>query len=349
MVESFSAGNRRIGPGQPAYVIAEMSANHAGSLARANDIVRAAADAGADAVKIQTYTPDTMTIDCDRPEFVLQDGNWAGQTLYDLYEDAHTPLDWHEPLKNEAEQAGIDFFSTAYEETSADFLQDLNVDLFKIASFEATHIPLIEHVASFGKPIILSTGLASLGEIEDAVQAIRQNGNPPFALLACTSAYPAPPEEMHLERIPHLRDTFQVPTGLSDHSMGTASAVASVGMGGCIIEKHFCLSRDIDNPDSDFSMEPDEFQHMVDQVRTVESARGSVQYGVYDSEQTNESLRRSLFVVEEMKEGDVFSRQNLRVIRPAHGLPPKHLGDVIGKTSRSAIAQGTPLSWQHIR
>jgi len=348
MVESFSAGKRQIGPQHPPYVIAEMSANHAGSLERARDIVHAAAESGADAVKIQTYTPDTMTIDCDRKEFQLTEGTWEGRTLYDLYEEAHTPWEWHGPLKDEAEKAGVDFLSTAYEVTSADFLHELGVEVFKIASFECTHIPLLRHVASLDRPIILSTGMATLGEIEEAVETIRGAGDPPLCLLACTSAYPAPPGEMHLKRIPHLADTFDVPVGLSDHSLGPAAATASIALGASVIEKHFCISRDVENPDASFSMEPDEFETMVDQIRTVDRARGSITYGRTSSEESNRPLRRSIFAIQTISPGDVLTEDNIDVIRPGHGLEPKHYPALLGAEAMKEIRRGTPLGWSMV-
>lgn len=330
------------------YVIAEMSANHAGSISRAKEIIYAAKEAGADCIKIQTYTPDTMTLDCDNEYFKITEGTWKGENLYNLYQKAFTPWEWQGELKEEAEKAGIDFLSTPFDKTSVDFLESIGFEFYKIASFELVDIPLIEYVASKGKPIIMSTGMGTLGEIEEAVNAIRRQGNNQIALLKCSSAYPAITDDMNLKTMVNLRETFEVPIGLSDHSMGSLGAVTAVAMGAQIIEKHFCLSREIENPDASFSMEPKEFASMVNDIRTVEKAIGKVCYGVSKQEQNNLAFRRSIFVAKDIKKGERFTEENVRVIRPGDGLSPKFYKDVIGKISSKDIKKGTPLSFSMI-
>ena len=271
-------GNREIGGNAPAYIIAEMSANHAGSIKNAKKIIHAAKAAGADCIKIQTYTADTLTIDCDKPYFQVGAGTWDGENLYKLYEKAFTPWEWQAELKKEAESIGLDFFSTPFDKSSVDFLEEMGIGFYKIASFEIVDIPLIKYVASKGKPIIMSTGMASLAEIEDAVNAMKSQGNNQLALLRCASAYPAITDEMNLMTMKNMAEVFDVPVGLSDHSMGSVGAVTAVAMGAKIIEKHFCLDRAIENPDSSFSMNPEEFSQMVKDVRQAEKAIGKVRY-----------------------------------------------------------------------
>ena len=287
---------RIIGDGHPAYIIAEMSANHAGSLERALELIHVAKDAGADCVKIQTYTADTMTIDCHNEYFQIEKGTWEGENLYGLYQKAYTPWEWQEQLRDEAAKVGIDFLSTPFDPRSVDFLEDLGVHFYKIASFELVDIPLLEYVAAKNKPIIMSTGMGTLEEIQEAVDAIYSTGNRQLALMKCSSAYPAKPEEMNLRTMQDLKERFGVPVGLSDHSMGAFSAATAVAMGANLIEKHFCISRAVKNPDSSFSMEPQEFREMVEQVREVEKAMGSVQYGVSRQEESNACFRRSQFL-----------------------------------------------------
>lgn len=330
------------------YIIAEMSANHAGSLSRAKEIIHAAKKSGADCIKIQTYTPDTMTIDCDNKYFQITEGTWKGENLYKLYQKAYTPWEWQAELKEEAQKVGLDFLSTPFDKTSVDFLESIGMLFYKIASFELVDIPLIEYVASKGKPIIMSTGMGTLGEIEDAVNAIRRQGNNQIALLKCSSAYPAISDDMNLKTMVNMAETFGVPVGLSDHSMGSLGAVAAVAMGAQIIEKHFCLSRDIENPDSSFSMEPKEFAAMVNDIRAVERAIGKVSYGVSEQEKNNVAFRRSIFVVKDVKKGEIFTQENIRVIRPSNGLAPKYYDDVIGKVSSQDIKRGTPLNFNMI-
>lgn len=340
--------DRFIGEGHPTYIIAEMSANHAGRLEHAKEIIHAAKEAGADCIKIQTYTPDTLTIDCHNQYFEIEDGTWKGENLYTLYQKAYTPWEWQEELKNEATKLGIDFFSTPFDKTSVDFLESIGVEFYKIASFELIDIPLIEYVASKGKPIIMSTGMGTLGEIEEAVNTIRKQGNNQVALLKCSSAYPAITSEMNLKTMENMRDTFKVPVGLSDHSMGSLGAVAAVVMGAAIIEKHFCISRDIENPDSSFSMNVEEFTSMVKDIRMAEKAIGSVQYGITKQEKDNVKFRKSIFATKDIKAGEVLSPNNIKVIRPGYGIHPKHFNDLIGKYARKDIKRGTPLQFDLI-
>lgn len=341
--------NRIIGAGHPAYIIAEMSANHAGSLTRAKEIIHAAKEAGADCLKIQTYTPDTITIDCDNPYFQIGDGTWSGENLYSLYGKAYTPWDWQPILKEEADKVGIDFLSTPFDNTAVDFLEEMGIDFYKIASFEMVDLPLISYVASKGKPIIMSTGMATLDEIEEAVQAIYNTGNRQLALMKCSSAYPADPAQMNLRTIADMKERFCVPVGLSDHSMGSFSAATSVALGGCLIEKHFCLGREIENPDSSFSMTPDEFRAMVQDVRKVEAAMGQTFYGPMEHERTNLVFRRSIFVVQDIRAGEALTKDNIRVIRPAAGLKPKYYEEVLGKCATHDLKRGTPLAWDDLK
>lgn len=339
---------RRIGPGYPTYIVAEMSANHNQSLDEAVAIVRAAKEAGADAVKIQTYTADTLTIDSDSQYFQIQGGLWGGQTLYRLYESAYLPWEWHGQLKKVAEEIGIPLFSTPQGPTAVDFLEKLGVPVYKIASFEIVDIPLVQHIARTGKPIVMSTGMASLAEIDEAVTAVRKEGNDQLVLLHCVSAYPAPPEEMNLRTIPNLAEAFGVAAGLSDHTLGTAAAVGAVALGACLIEKHFVLSRDKGGPDSSFSAEPRELRELVENVRTVEKALGTVRYGATKGEAANIVFRRSLFTVADIKKGELLTERNVRSIRPGHGLAPKHLNDVLGRQAARDIPRGSPLSWNMV-
>lgn len=345
---SIAIGGRRIGPGCPVYVIAEMSANHHHDLSKAETLVLAAKASGADAIKLQTYTADTLTIDSNETPFQLRSGNtWAGQTLHELYSRAYTPWEWQPRLKALAEANGLHWFSTPFDRTAVDFLAKLDPPAYKIASFELVDLPLIEYVAARRRPVILSTGLATIDEVEEAVRVVRRAGAP-LALLRCNSAYPAPPSEMHLRTIPHMAERFGVPVGLSDHTLGSAVALAAVAQGACIIEKHFTLDRSDPGPDSAFSMEPDEFREMVHGIRIVEQALGSVQYEPTPHEQSNRVFRRSLFVVKDVAAGEPFTPENVRSIRPSGGLAPKHLGDVLGRRATVGVKAGTPLSWAHI-
>jgi pseudaminic acid synthase len=346
MTTHIKIGNRSIGPGNPVYCIAEVSANHNQDYAQAVRIIEAAKQAGADAVKLQTYTPDTMTIASDRKEFRIGGGTlWDGRNLHDLYGEAYTPWEWQPGLKKAAEFFGMDLFSTAFDATAVDFLEKMGVPAHKVASFELVDIALIQKMASTGKPLIMSTGMASVEEIEEALRSARGEGATQIALLKCTSAYPAPAEEMNLRTIPEMARRFGVPVGLSDHTMGIAAPVAAVALGACIIEKHLTLSRATPGPDSGFSLEPHEFKAMVEAVRTAEKALGEVHFGLSDKEEASRVFRRSLFVVEDVKRGEMFTAENVRSIRPGYGLHTRHLDQVLGKRAIRDIERGTPLSW----
>lgn len=331
-----------------AYVIAEMSGNHAGSLERAKEIIHAAKESGADCIKIQTYTPDTMTIDCDNEYFHIGNGTWKGENLYHLYEKAYTPWEWQEDLKKEAQKAGIDFLSTPFDRTSVDFLEGLGVEFYKIASFEIGDIPLLKYVASKGKPIIMSTGMSTLSEIDEAVSAIRGAGNDRIVLLRCASAYPAITDEMNLATMKNMGEVFGVPVGLSDHSMGSVGAVTAVALGAKVIEKHFCISRKIKNPDCTFSMEPAEFRQMVDDIRQAEKAIGKIFYGVTQQEKSNVVFKRSIFAVKDIKKGEKITAENVRVIRPGYGMAPKYYEEILGQSALRDIRRGEPLRLEMI-
>lgn len=331
---------------QPTYIIAEMSANHNHDFERAVRLIHAAKDAGADAIKLQTYTPDTITVNSDKPDFKIEGTIWDGRNLYDLYGEAHTPWEWQPKLKAVADDLGIDLFSTPFDFTAVDFLEAMDVPAYKIASFEVVDIPLIRRVAQTGKPMIMSTGMATLAEIDEAVRTAREAGCRQLALLKCTSAYPAPPEEANLRTIPHLAEAFGVVAGLSDHTLGIQVPVAAVALGARIIEKHFTLARSDGGPDSAFSLEPDEFKQMVDAVRITEKALGQVHYGITEKDAGSRSLRRSLYVVKDVKAGEIFTQDNLRSIRPGYGLHTRYLDEVLGKPAAKDIERGTPLSWE---
>ncbi len=347
-MNSITIKTRKITSGLPAYIIAEMSANHAGSLNRAKEIIHAAKEAGADCIKIQTYTADTITIDCHNKYFNIEKGTWEGENLYSLYKKAYTPWEWQAELKEEADKIGIDFFSTPFDNTAVDFLESIGIEFYKIASFELIDLPLIKYVASKGKPMIISTGMASLDEIKEAVDCVHSQNNDQLALLKCSSAYPAITDDMNLATMRVLSETFNVPTGLSDHSKGSIGAVTSVVLGGCIIEKHLCLDRKIKTPDSGFSMEPDEFAAMVRDVRDAEKAIGKVSFGPTQSEMSNYNFRRSIFIVKDVKAGEKITEDNIRSIRPGDGLKPKFYEEVLGKTFAKDLPAGTPLSFDYI-
>lgn len=344
-MDKISVGNRSIGEGCPAYLIAEMSANHAGSLERAKEIIHAAKESGADCIKIQTYTPDTLTIDCSNKYFQVGSGTWEGENLYRLYGKAYTPWEWQADLKTEAEKVGIDFLSTPFDRTSVDFLEELGLQFYKIASFEMIDLPLIEYVASRGKPVIMSTGMGTLEEVREAVEAVRRTGNGQLALLCCSSVYPADPSQMHLSTIQDMKKRFGLPIGLSDHSLGSMSAVTAVALGAKIIEKHFCISREIENPDASFSMTPQEYAAMVKNIRTVEEAIGEPFYGVSSQEESSVVFRRSIFAVQDIAAGERLTPDNVRIIRPGYGLKPKYYRDIIGMKTDRALERGTPLTF----
>lgn len=336
--------NRKIGEGHPTYIIAEMSANHAGKIENAKKIIHAAKESGADCVKIQTYTADTMTIDCDNEYFKISGGLWDGYNLYNLYKEAYTPWEWQAELKAEAQKVGIDFLSTPFDKTSVDFLESIGLEFYKIASYELVDIPLIEYIASKKKPIIMSTGMGTLAEIEEAVLAIKKYHDN-IVLLRCASAYPAITDEMNLKTMRNMKETFGVEVGLSDHSMGSVGAVTAVAMGASVIEKHFCLSRDIKNPDCDFSMEPEEFKNMVSDIRQAEKAIGKITYGTTEQEKNSICFRRSIFVTKDIKAGEKFTEDNIKIIRPGYGLAPKHYNDILNKVSNKHLKKGQPLSF----
>jgi N-acetylneuraminate synthase len=347
MSNAITIAGRRIGADHPVYIIAEMSANHGQKFANAVEIIHAAKEAGADAVKLQTYTPDTMTIDSRKEYFQIGKGTlWEGRNLYELYAEAYTPWDWQPKLKVVADELGLHCFSTPFDDSAVDFLEGMNVPAHKIASFELVDTALLRKVASTGKPVIMSTGMATLAEIDEAVRTLREVGCTQLALLKCTSAYPSPPEEMNLRTIHHLSEAFGVPVGLSDHTLGIAVPVAAVALGACIIEKHFTLRRSDGGPDAAFSLEPAEFKAMVDAVRVAEKALGRVNYEVTEKEAASRVFRRSLFVVKDVKAGEAFTKENVRSIRPGNGLPPKCLSEVLGRHAARDVARGTPLNWE---
>ena len=348
-IKPVKIGNRFIGPGHPVYIVAEISANHGQDYDEAVRLIRAAKDTGADAVKLQTYTPDTMTIDCDDEPFRHGNGSlWAGQTLYQLYKKAYMPWEWQPKLQTVAHDLGMDFFSSAYDTTSVDFLNNIDVPAIKISSFEIVDLPLIEYAASTGRPLIISTGMAVLDEIEAAVAAASRSGCTDLVLLKCTSAYPTAADEMNLKTIPHMAGYFSLPCGLSDHSFGSGCTIAAVALGAIMIERHLTLSRKNGSVDSGFSTEPAEFKVMVEEIRSIEKALGNVSYGVTPSEAQSHKFRRSLFVVKDVKKDGLLNHQKIQSIRPGQGLPPKDIGRVIGRKAKKTLKKGRPLSWDVI-
>lgn len=340
-------GSREVGQNTEPFIIAEMSGNHNQSLDRALEIVEAAAHSGAHALKLQTYTPDTMTIDIKEGHFFISDDRslWKGNSLYDLYQQAYTPWEWHEPIFKRCRELGLICFSTPFDETAVDFLESLQVPCYKIASFENTDIPLIRRVASTGKPVIISTGMAKVGELEESVAAARDAGCKDLILLKCTSTYPASAENSNICTIPHMRALFGCEVGLSDHTMGIGVAVAAVTLGACVIEKHFTLRRADGGVDSTFSLEPLEMASLVRETKQAFEAMGHVRYGSTRAEEGSRVFRRSLYITEDIKPGDVLSGKNLRAIRPGHGLAPKHLDKLLGRTVTKSVKKGTPMSW----
>ena len=339
---------RPIGPEHPPYVIAEMSGNHNGDIGRALALIDAAHAAGADAVKLQTYTADTITLDHDGPGFTVEGGLWHGRRLHELYQEAHTPWDWHPRLFERARERGVTAFSSPFDPTAVAFLQSLDAPAYKVASFEIVDTPLVALMAATGKPLIISTGLASPADIEDAVATARAAGGREIVLLHCTSGYPTPPSQMHLRTLPHLGAAHGTLVGLSDHSMGTAVSVAAVALGACVIEKHFTLARADGGPDAAFSLEPDELARLVADCRAAWEALGSVHYEEVEAEAASRDHRRSLYVVADVARGQPLTAANVRSIRPGHGLPPKHLGEVLGKPARRDLKRGEPLAWDLI-
>ena len=343
-------GEREVGRGARPYLIAEMSGNHNQSIDRAFEIVDAAAAAGADAVKLQTYTADTMTLDVRAPGFVIEDPDslWAGRQLYELYEEAHTPWDWHKPIMERAASHGMHCFSTPFDDTAVDFLEECGVPAYKIASFEVTDIPLIEKVARTGKPMIISTGMATMGEIDEAIRAARGQGNDQIVILKCTSTYPATPQNTNIVTIPAMRESFGVEVGLSDHTMGCGVSVASVAMGAVLIEKHFTLARADGGVDSAFSLEPDEFKMLRVETERAWQSIGKVTFGGTKAEEKSRAYRRSLYVSRDIAAGEPLTADNMRIVRPGFGLPPKFYDQMLGKRVTRAVTPGTPVDWDLI-
>ena len=350
IVNTFSINNRNINQNNPTYIIAELSCNHNQDIQLAYQLIDAATEAGADAIKLQTYTADTITLNCDKHIFkdCLNGTLWEGKTLYELYSKAYTPWEWHKELKEYANSKGLDLFSSPFDNTAVDFLESLDMPAYKIASFEITDHILIKKIAQTGKPVIISSGMASLNELNDAITILRENGCNQIAMLKCTSAYPAKHEDANLNTIKHMMETFNVISGLSDHTLGIEVPIASVVLGGRIIEKHFKLNDDSGSEDDAFSLTPIEFKKMVDAVRTVEKTLGIIKYDGVNSESKSKTFRRSLFVVKDMKEGELFSSENVKSIRPANGLHTKYYENILGKKARKDIEFGTPLSWDLI-
>ena len=340
--------NHTISPNSPPFIIAEISANHNQSLERALKIVEAAAHAGAHAIKLQTYTPDTMTLDINKGEFVITDEKslWRGRSLYDLYKEAHTPWEWHKPIFERARELNILAFSTAFDKTSVDFLEKLKVPCYKIGSFENIDIPLIRKVASTGKPMIISTGMATIAELEETVKTAQENGCQEIVLLKCTSNYPASPENTNLRTIPHMRDLFHCDIGLSDHTPGIGVAIASVGFGATVIEKHFTLRRDDGGVDAPFSIEPEELKNLVAETERAWQALGQIKYGPSLDEEKARLKRRSLYVAKDLKAGQILASSNLKSIRPGYGLAPRYYDMLIGKKINREVSKGTPISWE---
>lgn len=345
VAQSIEIAGRRIGPDYEPYIICELSGNHKGSLDHALQLLEAAAATGADAVKIQSYTPDTITMDHDGPGFTIHGGLWDGRRLYDLYAEAHTPFEWHETLFRRARELGVTLFSTPFDESAVDLLESLDAPAYKIASFEAIDLPLIAHVAKLGKPMIISTGMANFEEIDEAARTSRENGCEQLVLLHCVSSYPAPDEDSNIRTIADLARSFDCVAGLSDHTHGSAVAVASIALGGAVVEKHFTLSRAQGGPDSEFSLEPHEFSRLVEDCKRAWRALGRVSYDLCGSERGSLQFRRSLYAVRDIAEGEELSRENVRSIRPGFGLPPKHLPQVVGRRAARPIKRGEPLDW----
>lgn len=345
--QKIKIGGRLIGEGEPTYIVAEMSANHLQDYDRAEAIIRAAKEAGADAVKLQTYTADTITMDCDNEYFQIAQGTiWDGTTFYKLYQEAFTPWEWQPKLMKLANDLGMDCFSSPFDFTAVDFMEEMKMPAYKVASFEIRDIPLIRKIAKLGKPVIMATGIAHLEDIERAVKTCLEEGNEQIILLKCTSTYPSPYEDMNIRVIPHMAEVFDCLTGLSDHSMGCAVATASVALGACMVEKHFTLSRADGGPDAAFSMEPEEFGRMVEEIRVVEKALGKVTYRLTEKQERSREEGRSLFVTQDIRAGEIFTPQNLRSIRPAFGMAPMYYEEVLGKRARRDISRGTPMAWE---
>lgn len=350
-MNTIEVNGRKIGQQHEPFIIAEMSGNHNQSLERALEIVEAAANAGAHALKIQTYTADTMTLDNDSDDFFINDSNslWKGKSLYKLYEEAYTPWEWHKPIFDLARELGMIAFSTPFDETAVDFLEELNVPLYKVASFENNDIPLLKKIASTGKPMIISTGMASIAVLDETVTAAREAGCKDLVLLKCTSTYPATPENTNITTIPHMKELFNCHVGLSDHTMGIGVAVASVALGATVIEKHFTLNREDGGVDSAFSMEPHEMSSLVAETEKAWQALGKITYGPTNAEKKSMKFRRSIYISKDIEPGDILTKENIRIIRPGYGLEPKYYDQLIGKKVNLSIKKGTPLSWELLK
>lgn len=350
MINTIKIGSSNIGSNYKPFIIAEMSGNHNQSLDKAMKITEAAKKTGVDALKLQTYTADTMTLNISNKDFYINDKNnlWNGSSLYDLYKKAHTPWEWHEPIMRRAKELGMICFSSPFDETAVDFLESLNVPAYKIASFENTDLPLIKKVASTGKPIIISTGMLTLDELKESVQTIIESGCNKYILLKCTSNYPSTPKNSNIFTIPHMKKLFSCEIGLSDHTMGIGTSIAAISQGACIIEKHFTLDRNEGGVDSAFSLEPEEMKNLVIETNRAWESLGKINYGPTDEEIQSLKFRRSIYISEDMKKGDVFSYNNLRIIRPGFGLAPKHINKLIGKSTNKDIKKGTATSWDLI-
>lgn len=342
-------GQRLIGPGQPCFIIAEMSGNHNQSIKRAYEIIDAAVDAGVDAVKLQTYTADTLTIDSDKKWFKITKGPWKGKTLYELYQSAYTPWEWQKKLKKYAEERGVLLFSTPFDETAVDFLEDLNVQVYKVASFELVDIGLLKKIGKTKKPVIISRGMSSLEEIKLALDTLRKSGTEQIAILHCVSDYPADPKDMNLSTIPDLAKKIKIVSGLSDHTLGTTSSIAAVALGASIIEKHITTDRSDGGPDADFSLEPQELKELVVSIREVEQSLGKPTYVVTKNENKNKIFRRSLFIVKDVKKGEKFNKNNVKSIRPGYGIATKHLEAILEKVAVRDVERGTPLTWKLVK
>ncbi len=351
MKNMIKIGDQLIGRGNKPFIIAEMSGNHNQSLTRALDLVDAAADSGASAVKLQTYKPETMTLDINQSNFVIKDNDslWNGRTLYDLYREAMTPWEWHEPIFKRCEEKGILCFSSPFDETSLVFLEELGVPCYKIASFENIDIPLIKKIAKTGKPIIASTGMANISEIYDLVETVKNEGNDNLILLKCTSTYPASPQDTNIITIPHMRELFNLQVGLSDHTMGIGVSIASVALGATVIEKHFTLNRSDGGVDSAFSLEPDELKNLVIETERAWLSLGEINYGGKLNESKSKQFRRSVIITEDLDEGDILTEQNTKCLRPGHGLSPKYYELILGKKITSKVNKGTGVTWQLLK
>ena len=349
MLEEIKIKNKKIGENHPVFIVAEISANHLQKFDNAVKLIKTAKKVGANAIKLQTYTPDTITIDCENKYFQIKQGTlWSGKTLYQLYKEAYTPWEWQPKLKKVAENEGLIYFSSVFDQTSVDFLEKINVPAYKIASFEITDIPFIEYVAAKKKPIIISTGIATLSDIEEAVSACKGVNNNQIALLKCTSAYPTPLEEINLKTIPNIAETFKTVVGLSDHTLSTSIPIAAAALGAKIIEKHFTLDRSLGGPDAAFSLEPEEFREVVSGIREAEKALGEISYELNNETKKSREFARSLFVVKDIKAGEKFTEKNIKSIRPGYGLSPKYFKNILGKKAKKDIKRGTPLSWDSI-